>query len=84
MPSMARRRTKQLPANEIRGVYVDYLHRWAWYVDSRGRPSEYRMLATVEDQPAVEDELHRELDRIDPTPSGGFVPAPLHRLRLLP
>lgn len=66
-----------------RGVYVDYLERWAWTVDSRGQKSEYRIIHSHDERMAIESELQDELDREDPIPSSAFSPAPLRRLHLL-
>lgn len=66
-----------------RGVYIDYLNRWAWTVDSRGRRSAYREIPTPDEAAAVEADLFRELDEHDPIPSSAFVPSPIRHLRLI-
>lgn len=66
-----------------RGVYVDYLNRWAWFEDSFGKKSPYRMIESPEESDAVQGDLLRELDASDPIPSADFVPAPISHLRLL-
>jgi hypothetical protein len=79
------RRSTQARADE-RGVYVDHLERWAWYVDSRGNKSKRREIFSPDDRLAVEAELQTELDEHDAIPASEFVPAPLRperRLRLL-
>jgi hypothetical protein len=74
-------RRKPLPQRDYarRGVYVDYLNRWMWSVDSLGGKSPYRMIATDDDAAAVQDDLSRDLDQNDPIPADAFVPAPIRR-----
>lgn len=70
-----------------RGVYVDYLHRFAWMVDSTGRESRHYPIFDGNDEEALKASLWVQLDEIDPIPSDAFVPAPLtgrSHLRLLP
>lgn len=77
------------PCPDARGVYVDYLDRWAWSVDSQGRKSALHPFFSPEEREQVQAELWRELDASDPIPSAAFVPAPhprpvrTHTLRLI-
>lgn len=69
-----------------RGVYVDYLGRFAWTVDSQGRRSKDYTIFAAENPDDVASALQRQLDELDPIPSSAFVPAPLSRpphLRLM-
>lgn len=68
---------------ENRGVFIDYLGRFAWSVDSQGRKSEIRIINPEEDPLIVGNELQAELDEDDPILPDSFVPAPIARLRLL-
>lgn len=60
-----------------RGVYVDYLHRFAWTIDSLGRESRHYPIFDQNDEEAIKASLSVQLDETDAIPSGAFVPASL-------
>lgn len=76
MQMMARRRQ---PSRDYgrRAVFIDWLGRFVWYVDSRGRRSENYTVMPGERPEDVASALESWLDQVDPIPSDEFSPPPL-------
>lgn len=72
---MARRE----PDYARRGVYIDYLGRFAWTVDSHGRRSKDYTIFPAESPEDVANALQQQLDELDPIRASDFVPAALSR-----
>lgn len=84
---MPRRKAPE-PNYALRDVYVDYLHRFAWYVTSRGQRSRNFPIFDDNEESAVKAQLWKVLDELDPIPSDVEIPfrvlaRELRHLRLL-
>lgn len=70
---------RRTPNYAHRGVYIDYLGRFAWTVDSKGRRSKHYTIFPAENPEDVASALMTQLDELDPIPASDFRPAPLNR-----